>query len=347
MVNKVLFDGEKYMKVCVIVPVYNAERYIEQCFNSIVEQTYKNVTAVFVDDCSTDDSKEIIHKLIRKTMLSQGFAYKLIEHESNKNVSAARNAGIEYALGADVNADFVMFMDSDDMLAVDGIDKLMNLADKYPSAQIVNGAVIPVGENVWDELFPQVVTSQNWGEIYSFILGLLSDKPNLDAIEGDAAYFDKRQAVRWWFANSLGPKGAIVPCGVWATLYKCDFIKEYGLRFASDLPVTQDVFFRYSCFKNADGAVVSREKVYIYRSRTEGSLSTHSDQCKRIDCSARVLEKMLPDIDDKEYSLELAKWGIEWVKGWLGRMKSEKEKALMPKYFNILSEINEKIKRKS
>jgi hypothetical protein len=56
---------------------------------------------------------------------------------------------------------------------------------------------------------------------------------------------------------------------------------------------------------------------------------------------------MLLDIDDKEYFLELAKWGIAWAKGWLGKIKTEKEKELTPKYLNLLNEINEKIKQKS
>jgi len=335
------------MKVCVIIPVYNAEKYIEQCFNSIAAQTYKNVSAVFVDDCSTDNSKEILRKLIRERELSGKSAYKLIEHETNKNVSAARNSAIEYALGAEINADFLMFMDSDDMLTPDGVEKLMDLAQRNPAAQIVEGAIIPVFENCWDELFPPVITQQNWGKIYEVIKELLSDKQDFEKTEGQVQVFDKIDSVKWWFANSISPKGFIVPCGVWATLYKCDFIKEYELRFSQDLPVTQDVFFRYSCFKNVTKAIVAQAMVYIYRTRKEGSLSSQSDQSKRIDCSARVLEKMLPDIDDKEYFLELAKWGIEWAKGWLGRIKTEKEKELAPKYLNLLNEINEKIKQKS
>jgi len=334
------------MKVCVIVPVYNAEKYIEQCFNSIAVQTYKNVSAVFVDDCSTDNSKEILRKLIRERESSGKSAYKLIEHETNKNVSAARNSGIEYAFGADVNADFLMFMDSDDMLTPDCVEKLMDLAQKNPAAQIVEGAIIPVLETCWDELFPVVITPQNWGKTYNVIKELLSDKQNLEKTEGQVLVFDKTDAVKWFLANSISPKGLIVPCGVWATLYKCDFIEKHKLRFSQDLPVTQDVFFRYSCFKNVTQAIVAETMVYIYRTRKEGSLSSQIDQSKRIDCSARVLEKMLPDIDDKEYWLELAKWGIKWAKGWLSRIQTEKEKTLTPKYLNVLNEINEKIKQK-
>jgi len=334
------------MKICVIVPIFNAEKYIEQCFNSVAVQTYENVSAVFVDDCSTDNSKEILRRLIKKQELSGKSAYKLIEHETNKNVSAARNSGIEYALGADCNADFLMFMDSDDMLTPDAVEKLVNLAQKNPAAQIIVGAIIPVSETCWDELFPAVITQQNWGEIYKIMKQLLSDKHDLEKIEGTLQVFDKTDAVKWWLANSISPKGLTVPCGVWATLYKCDFIKEHKLRFCQDLPVTQDVFFRYSCFKNATQAVVALAIVYIYRSRN-GSLSSHSDQSKRIECSARVLEKMLPDLDGNDYFLELVKWGIEWGKGWLGRIKTEKEKTFTQKYLNLLNEINEKIRQKS
>lgn len=91
--------------VSVIVPVYNVEQYIDDCLNSIRQQTYTNLEIIIVEDCSTDNSDASIKPhLIDKRI-------KVIHHDKNSGVSAARNTGIEAATG-----EFIMFVDSDDLI---------------------------------------------------------------------------------------------------------------------------------------------------------------------------------------------------------------------------------------
>lgn len=89
--------------VTVIVPAYNAEKTIQNCINSIQKQSYKDIEIVVIDDGSTDRTKEIVQRLLRKDG-----RIKIIS-QYNQGASAARNKGIEKASG-----EYVTFVDADD-----------------------------------------------------------------------------------------------------------------------------------------------------------------------------------------------------------------------------------------
>lgn len=91
-------------KISIIIPVYNREKYIDKCLNSIVSQTYKNIEIICVDDCSTDNSLDILRKYEIKD-----HRIKIIALANNGGVSHARNTGIKCATG-----DYIAFVDSDD-----------------------------------------------------------------------------------------------------------------------------------------------------------------------------------------------------------------------------------------
>lgn len=108
--------------VSVIVPVYNVEQYLDECLYSIRQQTYENLEIIVVEDCSTDKSLEVLSKHLNDQRI------KLIRHEKNSGLSAARNTGIDAAKG-----DYIMFVDSDDLVHL----SLIELCVKYA---IVNDA---------------------------------------------------------------------------------------------------------------------------------------------------------------------------------------------------------------
>lgn len=103
-------------KISVVVPIYNVEKYLERCINSIINQTYKNLEIILVDDGSTDNSGKIADK------------YKKIDsrikviHKTNGGLSDARNKGIRIASGK-----YISFIDSDDYIAEDMISYLYKL----------------------------------------------------------------------------------------------------------------------------------------------------------------------------------------------------------------------------
>lgn len=100
--------------VSIVIPVYNAEEYIAETIGTVEGQTYKNWEIIFVDDCSTDRSKEIIKSKLSKNMT-------LIELEKNSGTAVARNEGIKRAKGR-----YLSFLDADDLWDKQKIEKQLN-----------------------------------------------------------------------------------------------------------------------------------------------------------------------------------------------------------------------------
>lgn len=112
------------MGLSVIVPVYNGEKYIEDCLNSIINQTYKNLQIIVVNDGSTDNTKSILSDISKKDSRIQ-----VIDKE-NGGVSSARNVGLEHA-----TEDCITFVDDDDTVDLDMYELLMNyIAQGYDIA---------------------------------------------------------------------------------------------------------------------------------------------------------------------------------------------------------------------
>ena len=102
-------------KISIIVPVYNAEKYILRCCNSILNQSYKNIELILVNDGSTDKSLEICDEICAK---DQRVTLKTIP---NQGVAVARNTGLDLASGK-----YIMFVDADDWLELGTLDKIAN-----------------------------------------------------------------------------------------------------------------------------------------------------------------------------------------------------------------------------
>lgn len=102
--------------ISIIIPVYNAENYIEECLNSLTSQTYKNIEILCTDDCSTDNSVLIIEELIKKDS-----RIKLFKHKTNSGPATARNTGLDRASG-----EYIMFCDNDDSYMPDMCEKMLN-----------------------------------------------------------------------------------------------------------------------------------------------------------------------------------------------------------------------------
>lgn len=104
----------KAATVSIIVPVYNVAGYVGRCFDSIAAQTYPHLECIFVDDCGTDASMEIVRERIATYQGS--ISFKIVRHEKNRGLSAARNTGVDAATG-----EYVYFLDSDDLITPDCI----------------------------------------------------------------------------------------------------------------------------------------------------------------------------------------------------------------------------------
>ncbi len=114
--------------ISVIVPVYNVERYLRKCVNSIVTQTYRNLEIILVDDGSTDRSGEICDELTRTDDRIR------VIHKENGGLSSARNAGLDV-----ISGEFISFIDSDDFISESYIKCLYKRISEDGSDMVISG----------------------------------------------------------------------------------------------------------------------------------------------------------------------------------------------------------------
>ena len=112
------------IKFSIIIPTYNSEKYIENCLEKILKQTYKNIEIIVVDDCSTDDTVKMLEKYEN---------IKIYKTKENSRQGAARNIGLEHCIG-----DYILFIDSDDSLYdLDVIEKIAHKINNTNNPDII------------------------------------------------------------------------------------------------------------------------------------------------------------------------------------------------------------------
>ena len=120
------------MIVSVIIPIYNSEKYIIRCLNSVVSQTINDLECILIDDCGNDNTLSLIEKYLKEYNGPKQF--KVIRHQNNCGVATARNTGIKAASGT-----YLFFLDSDDAIVEDCIESLLNLYRAYPDIVMAQG----------------------------------------------------------------------------------------------------------------------------------------------------------------------------------------------------------------
>ncbi len=124
------------LKVSIIVPLYNDEKYVEECLNSLRDQKFFGFEILMVDDCGIDKTLELAKKFADVSNRNNKFTCKLIENKKNVGLAASRNKGILQAKGK-----YVVFLDADDYLSHDALEKIytrmesQNLEELYFNAK--------------------------------------------------------------------------------------------------------------------------------------------------------------------------------------------------------------------
>ena len=148
------------VKVSIVVPVYNVKDYLDKCLNTLVNQTIKDIEIIIVNDGSTDDSYKIIDKYAKKYS-------KLIKvlNQQNQGVSDARNNGLKLA-----TADYVMFVDSDDYLNLDAVEKAYKkITSEKADVVIFGNNVVNESGNIISATYPSQTIYNN--ELEKIIFG--------------------------------------------------------------------------------------------------------------------------------------------------------------------------------
>lgn len=139
--------------ISVIIPVYNMEDYIRQCIDSVINQTYKNLEIILVDDGSKDRSGEICEEYAKKDC-----RVKVI-HKENGGLSSARNAGMDIATGK-----YIIFVDADDFLENNSCEIMYNAIEKSGTEYVIGNYVYTTHDGIkWEN--PMMDINENF-EVY-------------------------------------------------------------------------------------------------------------------------------------------------------------------------------------
>lgn len=215
-------------KVSIIVPIYNAEKYLEECIESVTSQTYKNLQIILVNDGSKDKSWELCKKL--KDIDSR----IVIATQSNAGVSVARNKGLELADGK-----WIMFVDPDDVLDKAIVEDLLTKVS--PEIDIVAS-----GCYGFDGNYRKKDSFFKGSRIFNF------DKKDLYLQLMDATYGQGND-----FVTAIG-----VP---WGKIYRRSFLRKYDLKFDPKLRRMQDNIFNMYAFYYARKIFYLDKPLYFYR----------------------------------------------------------------------------------
>lgn len=232
------------MKVSIVIPVYNVEKYLRICLDSVKAQEFTDFEVILVDDGSKDGSPAICDEYTRKDK-----RFKVI-HQKNGGLSHARNEGVRAASG-----DYVYFLDSDDCMHPLLLQKLTELAIKYHAA-LVQTDIEQVAEDFTD--YKKKIDSEF--QVYFF-----------DTI--DAFYnIDKDN-------KNITQDIRLITLVAWSKLYRRDLVEK--ITFPEEIKLHEDQMSVHRFVVEAGGIVFCRAPMYFYRSR-QGSLITEGWTVKRL-----------------------------------------------------------------
>lgn len=226
---------EKFLPaVSVIVPLYNAENYIEQCLQSLLDQTFKDFEAIVLDDASTDRSVEIVERM------SERFDARLILVRREKNsggiVAIPRNIGLGLARG-----NYIAFLDNDDFLTPTALEELYKLAIET-DADVLNANKFFVLQN---DMSRQIVSFERRPPV---------EQPTI-LDDNLAQRVEDFINLRFHF-------------NVWTKFYRRRFLIENEIRFP-ELPASDDMFFSLYCLMRAKRYVRIPHPFYVWRVRQD------------------------------------------------------------------------------
>ena len=232
------------MKVSVVIPVYNVEKYLEMCIESVLAQELKDIEVILVDDGSKDASGQICDAYAERDS-----RIKVI-HQQNGGLSHARNQGVKAATG-----EYIFFLDSDDCIHPLALLKLTELAEKY-QASLVQMDLEHVPEDFSD---------------YRKDIGYEFEAVQFDTI--DAFYnIDKDD-------KSIAKDIRLVTLVAWSKLYKKELFDS--ILFPEDIKLHEDQMVAHRYIVQAQGIVFCKAPLYFYRNRPN-SLITEGWTPKRL-----------------------------------------------------------------
>ncbi|WP_204793817.1 glycosyltransferase family 2 protein [Olsenella profusa] len=273
--------------VSVIVPMYNVERYIDHCINSLLNQIHVDIEVILVDDGSPDRCGEIAEGYARIDSRVK------IVHQQNGGLGPARNSGIAIATG-----DYVGFVDGDDWVLPDMFDRLYKVA-RRTNADIVCGGHCTYTDGKCSETFP-----------HPYANSLLEDRAEI------------LQVRKNLYGHSVGDKNTkSYPVSACTNIYKKSFIESNALRFENYL--SEDTLFNLDAYKRAKSIAFVDCISYCYRKDNQSSITqtlSPSSLPRYEDFIARLFDKASkePKCDYDDCTMRVRRAAVEYCRLYLG-----------------------------
>ncbi|MCR5834282.1 MAG: glycosyltransferase family 2 protein [Selenomonadaceae bacterium] len=226
--------------ISVIIPMYNAERYIGECLDSLLAQTFQDFEVIVVDDCSTDNSIATVKNYSKKF----GGRLKIASMKKNSGYAGfPRNKGIELSRG-----EYISFIDNDDAFTPTALEKLYSVAEDFDADVVACEKYYPIFDKDWHN-----AEAHAKAKIASYKRGNFVDKPTLleNDLEKRTIAFSQRNFI--W--------------NVWSQLFKRDFIIKNEIKMPNFQ--TEDLVFTICSYAVAERYVVVPDVINYYRIRED------------------------------------------------------------------------------
>lgn len=210
--------------ISVIVPVYNSEKYLKRCIDSILNQTYKAIELILVDDGSPDNCGKICDEYAKKDKRVR------VIHKTNAGVSAARNSGLEIASG-----NYATFVDSDDYIEPEMYGNMMEKVHQYNCDVVMCDCIKDFTDH---------------SEIYTHDIR--------------AGFYDKEQLVNEYYPHLLMMENVEYPATIsnWLILFNRN--KLGNLRYVVGVRYSEDLLFGAQLVYNTDSFYYMKEQAYYH-----------------------------------------------------------------------------------
>lgn len=230
-------DDSPYISV--IIPLYNVEKYLEKCLESVINQTLEEIEIICINDGSTDNSLQILE------LFAQNDKRIKIINKENSGQGAARNIGMQHATGQ-----YISFIDSDDWIEQDMYEKL------YENAINLNSDIVMCPIRIFDESTKEF----RFDDPY-YNLGYFNESY-------ETRVFNHIETEQFLFRISVTPVNK---------LYKSDFLDEIDAKFPENLIFEDNPFF-YHIYLNARKVSLVRDFLYTYRVNRLNSTISRSNK---------------------------------------------------------------------
>lgn len=220
--------------VSVIIPAHNSAQFLDDCLRSVLKQSWQHLQVIVVDDGSTDNTLALLNQYQH-----QDARVHVYRHAQPMGASAARNKGLEHAIGK-----YVLFVDADDWLEATAVEKMMHEMESANTDFVIAGHYRCKNEHRAAHVDFSATTHFDHASLYNYIQQYLA-KP---------------------YAKVM-----LVHC--WGRLYKRSLIEKHHVRFSEGLSQFEDVHFNFQYLEKVSALTYVPESLYFHRIHQQHSLS--------------------------------------------------------------------------